>query len=345
MRELSGRWNVRRLCLVDNLVSPAFLRDVLPALARDPLPVPIFLEVRPDLSREQVRLLGRLHAQIQPGIESLSDHALGRMGKGADALENIRLLKWCRIYGVMPFWNMLYGLPGEADADYEQVRELLPSLTFLRPPQVCARVRLDRFSPFHERPGEHGFEKIVPLPAYRYLYPFDAPSLGRIAGAFAFGCDPPAVSESAEAQLRDAVDAWMTAYSHSSPRVVEREGGRFAIRDERPGSEAKVIELDAVDQLLYSACEDICRRSRLRRVVEEAFPELEVPPDDIDKRLASLVEQRLMIGMGDRFLSLALPAESGWRYAVGARDSSSASAAAAPRDPKIARASESAALL
>ena len=45
LRSLAGGYEGGRLCLVDNVVSPAFLRVVLPKLAADPLPIPLFLDV------------------------------------------------------------------------------------------------------------------------------------------------------------------------------------------------------------------------------------------------------------------------------------------------------------
>ena len=216
LRELAGLWSTSRLCLADNVVSPAFMKTVLPALVDDPLPVPIFLDVRPDVTREQIRLLGRIHAHIQPGVESLNDHALELMGKGADALENIRLLKWCRLYGVLPFWNVLHGFPGETDGDYDSSLELLPSLRFLRPPESCRPVRLDRFSPFSEAPERFGFTHVAALPVYAHLYPFSRTSLDRMAASFAYDCSTPLADPARSADLEAEVQAWNLEYSHSS---------------------------------------------------------------------------------------------------------------------------------
>ena len=196
MRELSGRWNVRRLCLVDNLVSTRlFLRDVLPALARDPLPVPIFLEVRPDLSREQIR--ARQASRADPAGNRESERPRPRAdGEGSrrtrehpapEVVQDLRrdavLEHALRAAGRGR--RRLRAGPGTA-----------PLADVPSPASGLCRGETHRFSPFCERPEEYGFEKIVPLAAYPYLYPFGSASLTRIAGAFAYGCDPPAVSDS-----------------------------------------------------------------------------------------------------------------------------------------------------
>ena len=278
LRELARRWNVSRLCLADNVVSPAFLKHVLPALVDNPLPAPLFVDVRPDITRDEVRLLGRLQAHIQPGIESLNDHALELMGKGADALENVRLLKWCRLYGVVPFWNVLHGFPGETDDDYDATLELLPSLRFLRPPESCRRVRLDRFSPFSEASGRFGFRNVEALPVYAHLYPFSRTSLDRIAGSFAYECSTPPADPSRPADLETEVEEWRAEYSHASLRLVADSDGELRLRDDRPGADGAVVRLDPLEQVLYRACDDIGERSYLQELVEDCSPPGVTPP-------------------------------------------------------------------
>jgi ribosomal peptide maturation radical SAM protein 1 len=343
LRELARTWDASHLCLTDNVVSPGFMKVVLPELARDPLPMPLFLDVRPDVTREQVRLLGRIQAIIQPGIESLNDHALEIMGKGSDALENIRLLKWCRLYGVQPYWNILHGFPGEADSDYEATLEMLPSLRFLRPPESCARFRLDRFSPFADDPQRFGLTEVRPLPVYAHLYPFSSTSLGRLAGSFAYRCgeplSDPVLSTRLEAEVRD----WKQGFSHASVRLVEGDDGALSLRDDRRGADRRVHVLDALDRLLYEACEDIAERSQLSDRVEEAFGTTRYSESEVDDRLESFVERRLMVRIRDRFLSLALPEGSGWLYARKDLASSSAGAALSDANTSSAALSGSAA--
>ena len=40
----------------------------------------------------------------------------------------------------------------------------------LQPPSGSFRVRFDRFSPYHQRPGEYGL-KLRPAPAVAHVYP------------------------------------------------------------------------------------------------------------------------------------------------------------------------------
>ena len=184
MRAIVARYPCASIELVDDVPSPEFFDHVLPALAAEPLGVRLFCEVRPETSEAHIRELAAAGATIQPGIESLSDHVLRLMHKGSRALENIRLLRWCRSYGVRATWNLIYGVPGETVEDYEEMLRLVPSLSGLDPPDGCGQVRMDRFSSYAEQPRDYGLGELEALDAYRYLYPFPDSSLRRIAYAF-----------------------------------------------------------------------------------------------------------------------------------------------------------------
>ena len=172
--------------LVDNVVSPVFLREVLPELAADPLPARIFFEMRPEVTREDVRNIASAGAMVQVGIESLSDEVLVAMGKGSSALRNIRLLRWCAEEDVRPTWNVICSIPGETDAAYAFMLRLLPQLRHLRAPSVCTRMSLDRFSPFFEEPERYGITGVRPLAPYRHIYPLDEAAVMNIASAFEY---------------------------------------------------------------------------------------------------------------------------------------------------------------
>ena len=188
LRELDRRWQPWLIDLVDNVVPPAFLREVLPRLAASPLAARLFFEARPELTRAELRLAARAGAHVQLGIESLSQHVLDLLGKGTDARGNLRELRWCRDEGVPVTWNLLHGVPGEAADDYRELRRMLPALRRLPPPEGRGPVEVQRFSPYFERPASFGFANVRPAAAYRYVYPFRGPKLRDIA--YLFAADP-----------------------------------------------------------------------------------------------------------------------------------------------------------
>lgn len=311
LRELGGRYDGGRLHLVDNVVAPEFFSRVLPEVAARPLPMPLFFDVRPSVSLDQLRLVGKIHADIQPGIESFSDHVLGLMGKGTRALENIRLLKWCKSCGVVPHWNLIYGFPGETVEDCQAMLDLLPAISFLSPPDSFGELSLDRYSPFHRAPQDHGFHDLRALTAYAYLYPFPQASLNRIAYAFEHECDPPSLDASQRRVLNDALSSWQRRFTGSALLKVEQEDGSLLLLDERPDATQRRVELDELEQALYCACDDIATGDALHSRFWPAAPRDDSLRAAVDQRLASLIRRRLMVTDGDRYLSLAVSERPG----------------------------------
>ena len=307
LRELTALWPCSIVHLADAVVPPTFLDDVLPAIAADPLPSPLFFEVRPVLSHDQVRALAATRSQVQPGIESFSDHVLKLLHKGTRGLENIRFLKWCRSAGVTAHWNLIFGVPGETAQDREELLELLPSISFLEPPRMCQTIRVDRDSPYHREPATRGIRKLASLAAYRYLFPFDEERLAQIAYAFDHECDPDWTPPPTADRLERAVHAWRDATFAGSLWLDGCEHGRIRLRDARPGAASRIVELDELESRLYEACEDIARWPDLVGIVETFASD---DAEDVARAtIESLVARRLMVRSGDRFLSVALTHE------------------------------------
>ncbi|MGB5601169.1 MAG: RiPP maturation radical SAM C-methyltransferase, partial [Gammaproteobacteria bacterium] len=207
---LSKTWDPLLIIMVDNILDMAYFHAFLPALAKKgDGRTPLFYETKSNLKREQVRLLREagIH-NIQPGIESLSDNILRLMRKGTTGLRNIQLLKWCHEYGVSVDWNLLYGFPGEAASDYQEIADLLPSIWHLMPPSACGPLRLDRFSPYHQCPEQFGLKNIRPLSVYRYLYPFDESVLMRIACYFDFDYEEGRYTHTFASEILPMIERW-----------------------------------------------------------------------------------------------------------------------------------------
>ena len=307
LRELTARWPCRVVYLADTAVPATFLDEVLPALAAAPLPARLFFEVRPDLTKEQVQSIAAARARIQPGIESLSDHVLGLLRKGTRALENIRLLKWCRAAGVHVHWNLLYGVPGETAQDYDEMVRLFPAIRFLAPPVVRQSVTVDRFSVYFEEPERHGIARLRPLAPYRYVYPFSDDDLAAIAYSFDHDRaeDRPALDVSDT--LAREIAQWRREWLAGDLRVTADHEGRLTLRDKRPAASEHTVVLDELESLLYRACDDIGELDDLVRVGRRRGNGRATAENEVQAALAALVDRLLMVRVGDRFLSLALP--------------------------------------
>jgi ribosomal peptide maturation radical SAM protein 1 len=306
LRWLGRRWKGRRLVFVDNVVSPRFLSSVLPGLAAAHRPTPISFMVRCDIGRDQVRLVKAADASLRSGVESLSGHLLGLMGKGTTALENIRLIKWCTAYGVDHRWNLLYGFPGETIRDYRDVIEMLPSLRYLCPPDGWAPLLVERFSRYFADPARYGLGRIEPLEGYRFVYPFPARAVRRIAYFFDHGYRPALGTRIYIERLRTEVERWRAAGPEGSLRKERGPDGELTLVDARGGAEVVRHRLDGTDELLYEACDDIGHFDDLCELARTRLGR-QTPSDEVGRRLAAFVQRRLMIRENDSYLSLALP--------------------------------------
>ena len=88
-----------------------------------------------------------------------------------EARQNIALLRFARALDMVVNWNLLYGFPGDDEADYRQTLDLAPLLTHLNPPSGFSALSIDRFSPYHEAPESFGIAGVQPMPAYADIYP------------------------------------------------------------------------------------------------------------------------------------------------------------------------------
>jgi ribosomal peptide maturation radical SAM protein 1 len=307
---LTRRYRRLDFQMVDNILDLRYLRDLLPRLRDTGYHLRIFYETKANLKKDQVRSLrdGGVD-RIQPGIESLSTPILGLMRKGVTAFQNVRLLKWCAQYGLGVSWIVIYGFPGEPPEEYARMADVVPSLTHLEPPMI-ARLRVERFSPYHQRPREFGLEVVGPLPHYRFVYPVDAATLTDLAYTFEYrhldGRDP----EIYAGPLCQAIEAWQAGGPTALGSLRYRRGpGFLTIADRRPNLETADYSFDEAEALIYLACEDGATVPEAHEAARAAgLPDLTI--EDVHEFLDDLVKSRLAFAEGGRYLSLALPADS-----------------------------------
>ena len=247
------------------------------------------------------------------GIESLDDHVLALMRKGTRALENLRLLKWYHQAGVEVHWNLLYDMPGEDDRDYGFVRAILPAVTFLPPPDTCQPVRPERFSVlFDELRAACATCAPRAASAYGYVYPLAAQDLDEIAYTFDLPASGrrPAATALLRYALRAAVQAWWTAPRDRHVALRDCPDGAV-VDDGRPDATADGLLIDPLTERLCRAAEGIATRDQLMTVAGALGAPAGPLPDAVDDRLRLLVDHRLMVASGDRYLSLVQTSPAG----------------------------------
>ncbi|MGE0574435.1 RiPP maturation radical SAM C-methyltransferase [Reyranella sp.] len=306
--ELIGKWPCPTLEAVDNILDMKYFDTVLPTLEKMDLPGPVFYEVKANMKRHHVAALRRAHVlRIQPGIESLSDHVLKLMGKGTTGLRNIQLLKWCREYRIAVDWNLLYGFPGETDADYEAIMDVLPRIRHLQLPGACGPIRLDRFSPYFQRPEQFGIKDVRPMPVYRILYPIEGLRHERIAYYFHFSYEASArASPKAHAAARLAEELRDRADDGSLRALPHRDGG-LHLADTRARPRTTALKLSAFERCIVMRIDEVSSVAQVMDALAKAFPMQRFAAEDVRAFLDELVDLDMALTDGnDNYLGLAL---------------------------------------
>jgi ribosomal peptide maturation radical SAM protein 1 len=302
------RYRSFRFDAVDNILEPAYLKELMPALTEAGRDYQIFYEVKANLTRAQLKLLaGAGVTQLQPGLESLSSAVLRLMDKGVRAAQNVNFLRWARYYGISVGWNILWGFPGEPAAEYAAQAAVVPHLAHLQPPAGADRLWLERFSPLFTRPERFPLRSREPEPSYHHVYPSTV-DVRRVAYFFEYDPEhalPPAVY----APLRDAVSAWSAAWRADPPPVLVYRcaPGFLQIHDGRhTGGDGTYTFHDTLADL-YLACVD---RPRTAKAVHRELG-LTVPVSAVESAFRRFGDRGLMFLDENLALSLALPATPG----------------------------------
>lgn len=306
--ELKRRYghHTENFSATDNILPIEYPRQLLPRLIEADLGLHLFYEVKSNLKRrELVQMRDAGIKTIQPGIEALSTPILKLMNKGVTGLQNIRLLKFGRQYGIKVHWNALYGFPSEDAEDYDGQPELWDKLHHLNPPMNCAPIRIDRFSPFHERPQAYGIENLRPHSAYARVYPDMTPAqLAGTAYIFVGDYESQAWFCSYAEELCAATQRWKLASARAAMVWLDGDAG-LAIGKFGWTSGDSTWLLEREQRALYLACDDIRSAAYLRDHLQAARGR-PVGEAELQRTLAPLLDAGLMLQEGDRYLGLAV---------------------------------------
>jgi len=218
---LIDRHPADKVFMTDNIISRDHFETLIPKLGTVLPKAVISYKTRSDLSFEQVAALkktGRA-AAIEPGIEALSTDLLRLMNKGVTAGRNIALLRFARSVGLPVIWGLLHCFPGDSDYQYESVTDLLPLLCHLTPPISVWPMIITRFSPYFNRPGVYGIDKIRPMRPYASVFPGHA-DLEKLACHFEGDFESAARSNPGLIRaLEQEVRQWRARWEYTPPEL------------------------------------------------------------------------------------------------------------------------------
>ncbi|MBY0279587.1 RiPP maturation radical SAM C-methyltransferase [Candidatus Binatia bacterium] len=301
---LVDRYGSRRISTVDNIIDVKYFDSVLPHFAAAERKLNIFFETKANLKKSQVERFKRSGVNwIQPGIESMHSECLRLMRKGVAAWQNVRLLKWCRQYGVFAFWNVIAGFPGERDEWYAEMASWLPLIEHFQP-GTFSQLRFDRYSPYFTRAADYGLA-LRPCRQYAHVYPLSPQDLADQAYFFT---EPELalVKHLPERPGTRAVLDLMTRWKPHWPQLRKLElvhdGEATFVLDTRSCAKRERHPVDATDLLLLDACDAAIGDAELSDAVQAHG----LAADDVAAHLAALLDAGLILRLDGRLLSLVL---------------------------------------
>ena len=309
LRRLVQRYGISRACSADNNFDPRYFDTLLPLLAEADFPLAFVYEMKTNLRREQADALLRAGlGAAQLGIETFSTPILKLIGKGATAVHNVQALKWFSEAGIEVKWNLLYGFPMEPPEEYKAIAQLLPAIVHLAPPLAVGRVRMDRFSPYFERPSEFGLLNPRPHRAFGYVYPFDRCALANLAYYYEFdfadGRDPWHYA----APVVEMVEQWQANAAQATLNYYDRPDGVLILTDTRPIARQFQARMTGAERELYLFADTGRSFEELARRAGQC-PDASLADEG---RLAGVLSRwtdaRWAVHLDDRWLSLAVRA-------------------------------------
>lgn len=292
IRGLHLRHGRKNFLMTDNIFDMTYFKTLLPGLKslHEEYGISLFYETKSNIRTEQIRALSEAGVkEVQPGIESFSDHVLKLMDKGTSGLNQVRFLRDCASFNVKTHYGILWGNPGETADDYERMSDLIPFIRHLPPPNYFVPVFLERFSPYFMKPEEFGIRAIRPAPLYQVMFGGRPLDYARIAYIFYYDHDSDLDQELADARRRlaDAVAAWREDGRPDTLLAAESDDTLYIADRREP--ELKLLRLNGLEKEVFEFCE----QPRTETEIERAFPQ--ASGAWLEEFLAHLVSRRLML--------------------------------------------------
>jgi len=309
--KLAGQYRCLTLNATDNILDMGYFKQLLPRLAEADFDLCLFYEVKANLTREQVRKLAASGiTQIQPGIESFDTELLRLMRKGVTSIQNIQLLKWCYEDGIDPYWNILYGFPGERPEQYNDLPRLLRLLSHLRPPSGISPVIFERFSPYHFDKDKFKLS-LTPFPLYPMLYPAPV-DYHKIAYYFHGKWEGQTIDpQEYISPSLEVYHEWQARWNEGKTGFYYEKGpGFLTLYDNRPleksaGLRFRRLNLNDKQARVYLFCDEKRSFSAIHQMLNEGS-ENPLPESKLRIMLDQFVERGLMFSEDDCYLSLAV---------------------------------------
>ena len=300
LEALSRRYGIFHFNAIDNILAPEYIEKLFGRLAQANTDIRLHYEIRPSLSRAQLRDMRRGGLfSVQPGVESLSTHILKLMRKHTTGMRNLELIKWCTYYGIQNYYNILVRFPGETAEDYRLQCDVIARIRHLQPPYAIVKARADRGSPMFSEPSSQAITRLRPARCYDYIFPRGRFNLERVSYYFDHEMDN-TVDDHEYNDIFTLVNDWQESWEHPRlPYLKYRKSWSSVVIDDGRNGHARSSTYSDGRAALYEHCGD----ARTPLDIADTFGQ----DAWVGETLHEFCEKDLMIFLDGRYLSLALP--------------------------------------
>jgi magnesium-protoporphyrin IX monomethyl ester (oxidative) cyclase len=303
------KYHAKRCVFTDSILSSRHLKE-LPQL-KDELPqnASYFSEVKSNIAEADLAALRDMgFVCVQPGIESLQDDVLRLMNKGCRAIKQVETLRNLREFKMDAIWNLLCGFPEEKIAFYEEILELLPKITHLKPPNGLAHIVYQKNSVYTENREKFALD-LRPSEAYRFIYP----KSGKFIADFACVFEP--VDERAREIYYDCrkkhrvyeklsafIKSWKEDYAASPDRLdMKSSDAKIELCDLRRAARQTFYTLTGARRDIYSLCRTAAAEEKIFAALRGKYA-----AEEIASALKYLCGNMLLLHIGQEYLALAI---------------------------------------
>ena len=300
LEALTRRYGIFHFNAIDNILAPEYTGKLFGRLAEANTDIRIHYEVRPSISRTQLKEMRRGGLfSVQPGVESLSTHILKIMRKHTTGMRNLELIKWCTYYGIHNFYNILVRFPGETAEDYRVQCDVISKISHLQPPYAIVKARADRGSPMFFEPEAQSITSLRPASCYEFIFPKERFNLERVSYYFDHQMEN-TVTDEQYSEIFSLVADWQGSWEQSpTPYLRYRKSLATVVIEDGRGTRPRSFTYSDGAASLYEYCAD----ARSSGDIAAHFKNEEW----VEGALSEFIERDLIIFLDNRYLSLALP--------------------------------------
>jgi ribosomal peptide maturation radical SAM protein 1 len=255
--------------------------------------------------------------RLQVGFESFSNPLLKKMQKDSAAIDNMKVLKWGKEFGMKITGNVIVGFPGETSEDLKKTLQVMRACNHLIQYVTTADFNLNYGSTVYTSPKQYGVkitlgarlehfnkDETARLMFGQDIFPWLPDKLKDRILQYFYSFKIERENSATTKQLlrfRNIIDESLNKWQSENPGLEYHDVKTFLqIRDERTHRVTKIYTLEHDERDVFILCENVQTLDTLQQALPQLSKEL------IKEKLDLFMKHELVYGEEDgRYINLA----------------------------------------